>query len=121
MREAGPLQFLAALAALLLLVVSVLLKGRARHIGLGTALVPSLYVVGYMLLETLMVSAWVVTLWGYSQSMAHAMAQAHETTLWPLGDWRIQLVTGAFLVLVGTGFCMVALLQAAVSWRAKKV
>ena len=78
---------------------------------------PSLYVVGDMFLEALMVSTWVVTLWGFSQSMANQMARAHETALWPLEDWRSQLVTGACLVLVGTGFSLVALRQAAVSWR----
>ncbi len=82
---------------------------------------PSLYVVGYMFIGALMVSAWVVTcvvtLWGFSQSMANQVARAYETALWPLGDWRIQLVTGACLVLVGAGFSLVALRQAAVSWR----
>ncbi len=48
MREVGPLQFLAALAALLLLSVSVVLMACARYLGLGIALVPSLYVVGYI-------------------------------------------------------------------------
>jgi hypothetical protein len=56
-------------------------------------------------------------LWGFSPSMAKQMARAHETALWPLGDWRIQLVTGACLVRVGTGFSHVALRQAAVSWN----
>jgi len=59
----------------------------------GIALVPSLYVVGYMFLEALMVCAWVVTLWSFSPSMANQMARAHETALWPLGGRRIQLLT----------------------------
>ena len=81
------------------------------------SLVPSLYVVGYMLLEARIVSAWVVTLWGTRQSTANQMARAHEAALWSLGNRRNQLVTGACLVLVGTGFSLVALRQAAVAWR----
>jgi hypothetical protein len=45
---------------------------------------------------------------GLSQSMANQMARAHQTALRPLGDWRIQLVPGACLVLVGAGFSLVA-------------
>ncbi len=72
---------------------------------------------GIALVPALMVCAWVVTLWGFSQTMATQMARASETALWPLGGRRIQLVTSACLVLVGTGFSFVALRQAAVSWR----
>jgi hypothetical protein len=120
MRVVGAIQPLAALAALLIILVALLLKGRARRVGLGLALVPLVYVVGYMVLELLMIGTWVVTLWGVPQAMAEAMARANETALWTLGDWRIQLVTGALIMLLGTTLAIVALRYAVVSLMQRK-
>jgi presenilin-like A22 family membrane protease len=105
MRTIGVVQPIVAIAAFLLIAISLLLKGRIRRLVLDSALVLLVYVVLDMILQMLMLLSWVVTLWQFSEAEANQMALANETTLWSFVDWRVQMLLG---VVLGAGVTSVA-------------
>jgi len=112
MRTVGPVQPIVAVVALLLMAIALFLTGRIRRLNLDSTLVLLVYVVGYMILQMLMLLSWVVTLWGFSEAAARQMALAHETTLWSFADWRVQLLVGVILGALATGVAVGAIFRA---------
>ncbi len=116
MARTGFIQPLVAGVTLLILGWSAITQGEPRRRARAVAFALNLYVVGYLVVELLMVGAWPFVLWRYSNPMADSMARAHETVLWP-GDWRVQMVVGLSAMTFGTLVAILAMRRALVEGR----
>jgi len=111
MARVGFVQPIAAAFGLIAVGVSALTTGRMRQTASWVALVLNAYVVGYLVIELLMVVTWPFILWHYSQVGVGNMASAHETTLWPM-DWHVQLIVGLAAMSLGTVAAVLGLRRA---------